>query len=296
MRITKIKKEKKYKKLTLNDVEKILGKPEKNKGKNYFWQCPYCMDSHKDNMRFNEEKGVLWCFADSWHSKEVLRKMEDREEKDEPTVKSHSVPKWVTMQEKYIEYMAQCNWDLLENQEMLDYVYKKRGLSKKVIDLVGLGFDSEANKFVIPIFGLKEDMITDFELRDYSDKKVISRVGGGHNTVAVIYGTQKAKTCFFTEGFLDGYALLQYLFDKKQTDFTIYSCSHGAESLLKCLPAVNFSQFDEIKLMFDADEAGDKATKAIIEQYPFIKDSRKFLFDAKVKDVGEWVLCQALFA
>lgn len=283
-----------YNNLTLYQVTSILGEPTGKQGGEYVWQCPYCMDSHKDNMRFNERKGLLWCFADPEHSKEVLKKMNRKESDYKPV--ANSVPKWVTMQEKYVEYMAQCNWDLLENQEMLDYVYKKRGLSKKVIDLVGMGFDSEANQFVIPIFGLKEDMITDFELRAYGDKKIISRVGGGHNTVAKIYGVSKAKTLYITEGFLDGYALLQYLFDKNQEDFAIYSCSHGAESLLKCLPAVNFSNFEEIKLMLDADEAGDKATKAILEYYPFIKDSRKFLFDAKVKDVGEWVLCQALFA
>lgn len=285
------------KEITLYDIKKILGEPTGKSGSEYVWQCPYCMDSHKDNMRFNERKGLLWCFADPEHSKEVLKKMNGKESDYKPVAKSaNSVPKWVTMQEKYVEYMVQCQEELLNNQELLDYVYKKRGLSKKVIDLVGLGFDSEANQFVIPIFGLKEDMITDFELRAYGDKKVISRVGGGHNTVSVIYGTQKSKTCFFTEGFLDGYALLQYLFDKNQTDFTIYSCSHGAESLLKCLPAVNFSNFEEVKLMLDADEAGDKATKAILEYYPFIKDSRKFLFDSGVKDIGDWVLCQALFA
>jgi hypothetical protein len=198
--------------ITLYDIKKILGEPTGKSGGEYVWQCPYCMDSHKDNMRFNERKGLLWCFADPEHSKEVLKKMNGKESDYKSVAKS--VPKWVTMQEKYIEYMAQCQEELLNNQDLLDYVYKKRGLSKKVIDLVGMGFDSEANQFVIPIFGLKEDMITDFELRLYSDKKVISRVGGGHNTVAVIYGTQKAKTCFFTEGFLDGYALLQYLFDK----------------------------------------------------------------------------------
>ena len=283
-----------YNNLTLSQVTSILGQPTGKQGGEYVWQCPYCMDSHKDNMRFNERKGLLWCFADPEHSKEVLKKMNGKESDYKPV--ANPVPKWVTMQDKYVEYMAQCQEELLNNQELLDYVYKKRGLSKKIVDLVGLGFDSEANQFVIPIFGLKEDMITDFELRAYGDKKVISRVGGGHNTVAVIYGTQKAKTCFFTEGFLDGYALLQYLFDKNQIDFTIYSCSHGAESLLKCLPAVNFSNFEEIKLMLDADEAGDKATKAILEYYPFIKDSRKFLFDAGVKDIGEWFLCQALFA
>lgn len=276
------------KEITLYDIKKILGEPTGKQGGEYVWQCPYCMDSHKDNMRFNERKGLLWCFADPEHSKEVLKKMNGKESDYKPIAKS--VPKWVTMQDKYVEYMAQCQEELLNNQELLDYVYKKRGLSKEVIDLVGLGFDSEVNQFVIPIFGLKEDMITDFELRAYGDKKVISRVGGGHNTVAVIYGTQKAKTCFFTEGFLDGYALLQFLLDKNQSDFTIYSCSHGAESLLKCLPTVNFSNFDEVKLMLDADECGTKATKTIIENYVFIKDARKFLFDSNCKDFCQWYL------
>lgn len=287
------------KELTLYDIKKILGEPTGKLGGEYVWQCPYCMDSHKDNMRFNERKGLLWCFADPEHSKEVLKKINGNKNEYQPVKKTSvpEVPKWEVMQEKYVEYMTQCQEELLTNQELLDYVYKKRGLSKKVIDWVGLGFDSEAQQFVIPIFGLKEGCsITDFELRAYGDKKVISRVGGGHNTVAMIYGAAKAKTLYFTEGFLDGYALLQFLLDKNQSDFTIYSCSHGAESLLKCLPSVNFSNFEEIKLMLDADEAGDKATKAIIEQYPFIKDSRKFLFDAGVKDIGEWVLCQALFA
>ena len=280
-----------YNNLTLNQVTSILGQPTGKQGGEYVWQCPYCLDSHKDNMRFNERKGLLWCFADPEHSKEVLKKMNGKESDYKPVAKSaNSVPKWVMMQEKYVEYMAQCQEELLNNQELLDYVYKKRGLSKKVIDLVGLGFDSEANKFVIPIFGLKENMITDFELRDYSDKKVISRVGGGHNTVAMIYGAAKAKTLYFTEGFLDGYALLQFLLDKNQSDFTIYSCSHGAESLLKCLPTVNFSNFEEVKLMLDADEAGDKATRAIIENYVFIKDARKFLFDSNCKDFCQWYL------
>ena len=282
--------------ITLYDIKKILGEPTGKQGGEYVWQCPYCMDSHKDNMRFNERKGLLWCFADPEHSKEVLKKMNKNDRPVQRTSVSE-VPKWEIMQEKYIEYMVQCQEELLNNQELLDYVYKKRGLSKKVIDWVGLGFDSEANQFVIPIFGLKEGCaITDFELRAYGDKKIISRVGGGHNTVAMIYGAAKAKTLIFCEGFMDGYALLQFMLDKKQTDFTIYSCSHGAESLLKCLPSVNFSNFEEVKLMLDNDEAGDKATKSIIEQYPFIKDSRKFLVDSGCKDVGEFLLCQALFS
>lgn len=281
------------KEITLDDIKKILGQPTGKSGGEYVWQCPYCLDSHKDNMRFNERKGLLWCFADPEHSKEVLKQMNGNKNEYQPVQKTSvpEVPKWEVIQEKYVEYMVQCQEELLNSQELLDYVYKKRGLSKKVIDRVGLGFDSEAQQFVIPIFGLKEGgKITDFELRAYGDKKVISRVGGGHNTVAMIYGAAKAKTLYFTEGFLDGYALLQFLLDKNQSDFTIYSCSHGAESLLRCLPTVNFSNFEEVKLMLDADEAGDKATKAIIENYVFIKDARKFLFNSNCKDFCQWYL------
>ena len=282
-----------YDNITLDQVKQILGEPTKKIGAELCFQCPYCMDSHKDNMRFNERKGLLWCFADPEHSKEVLKKMSGNKNEYQPVQKTSvsEVPKWEVMQEKYVEYMEQSIEELMSNQELLDYVYKKRGLTRKVIDLVGLGFDSETNQFVIPIFGLKEGCkITDFELRAYGDKKVISRVGGGHNTVAMIFGCDKAKTLYFTEGFLDGYALLQYLLDKNQSDFTIYSCSHGAESLLKCLSSVNFSNFEEVKLMLDNDEAGDKATKAIIENYVFIKDARKFLFDSNCKDFCQWYL------
>ena len=274
------------KEITLDQVTSILGQPTGKQGGEYVWQCPYCMDSHKDNMRFNERKGLLWCFADPEHSKEVLKKM-NNDYKPMPKT-DNSTPKWVTMQEKYVEYMMQCNEELLSNQEMLDYVYKKRGLSKKVVSLTGLGFDSEANQFVIPIFGLKEDMITDFELRAYGDKKIISRVGGGHNTVAVIYGNQKAKTLYIVEGMIKGYVLTQFLLEKNNKDFTVYSCSNGAKSLLKCMPTINFSNFEEVKLMLDADECGTEATNEIISYYPFCKDVRAFLFDSGCKDFDQW--------
>lgn len=283
------------KELTLDQVKSVLGEPRTKIGGEYVWQCPYCMDSHKDNMRFNEQKGLLWCFADPEHSKEVLRQIAGREKREVVVKMETEQPKWEIMQEKYGMYLCQCQDELLNNQEILDYLYKKRGLTKKVLDLVCMGYDSEAKQFVIPILGLQENAITDFELRAYGDKKVISRIGGGHNTIAVIYGSQKAKTLYIVEGFLDGYALLQFLLDKNMDDFMIYSCSHGVNSLLKCMPMINFANFGEVKLMLDADEAGDKATKEIIEQYPFIKDARQFLFDTGCKDVGEWVVCQALF-
>lgn len=290
--------------ITLEQIESALNEKARKVGRDYVFQCPICKDRGKNNLIFSPDKGLLKCFScsnneGSQYVLDLINKQKSKTDHVKPKKESkieNVIPKWEIMQEKYVEYMSQCNEELLNNQEMLDFFYKTRGITPKIISYVGLGIDSEANKIVIPIFGLKEDMITDFEIRENSKEKIISRVGGGHSTIAVIYGLKKAKTLYIVEGMLDGYALLQFLLDKKQTDFTIYSCSNGVKSLFNCLPAINFSNFEEVKLMLDNDIKGDSATNEIIEKYPFIKDSRQFLIDSKCKDFSEWFLCQALFA
>ena len=52
------------KEITIEILRDYLGEPEKQAGSEYMWQCPYCQDTHRDNLKFNEDKGVVWCFAD----------------------------------------------------------------------------------------------------------------------------------------------------------------------------------------------------------------------------------------
>lgn len=283
--------------ITLDEVINVLGQPRTKLSGEYVWQCRYCGDSHKDNMRFNEDKGLLWCFADPEHSKEIVKeiyaKRKDEEYKGNyvPIKKveiKNVIPKWEINKEKYLEYMCLTQDYLLNNDELLEYVYKKRGLTKKALGLLGWGFDHTENCFTIPIFSLKYDCITDFELRQKSDKKEIRRVGGGCSTIAQIYGCRKAKSLFITEGFIDGGVLYQWMSDRGQKDFTIYSCSHGVSSLYNCLNEICFSDFDEIKLILDNDADGDKWTEKIIETFPFIVDKRGFLKNKGVKDICDY--------
>ncbi len=61
--------------LTLELLITHLGQPIKKVGDEYFWKCPQCIDTHKDNLKFNHRKGVLYCFANSDHSKMLLKEI-----------------------------------------------------------------------------------------------------------------------------------------------------------------------------------------------------------------------------
>lgn len=285
--------------ITLEQLQNICGNYSSKSGENYFFQCPICKDSHRDNLVFNSKRQIIKCFKDNSHTLEVLRIINEKYKKDfsinhKPLSennfsirKPEEKPIWEKRQQKYLEYLLLAQEKLMFNRELLKYIKDKRGLTEKTLDLCGIGFDDTENCFTIPIFSLKHDCITDFELRQHGEKK-IRRIGGGCATIAKICGLNKAKTLYIVEGFIDGMTLMQWLLDKYQKDFTIYSCSNGVSSLINCLNEINFSNFDEIKLILDNDEAGDEATDKIIEKYPFIKDSRKFLKDSGLKDINEF--------
>ena len=53
-----------------------LGEPDYYIGEHsYKWQCPYCKDTHRDNLIYDEAKGVIWCFANDEHAPKVLKDM-----------------------------------------------------------------------------------------------------------------------------------------------------------------------------------------------------------------------------
>lgn len=293
--------------LTLSDITAVLGEPTKKQGREVLWQCPLCKDSHKDNLRFNPDKGILWCFAGGQeHAVEVLKMInanrKDREYRPmttsyEPKSTVNTIHQWELNRDEYLEYMLLAQQELFKRQDLLDYIYEKRGLRKETLELCGVGFDPSegANgSWVLPIFSLKYGCIVDFELREHGDKKLIKRVGGGCATIAEIYGRKQAKTLYILEGQFKSYALVQYLLDKSIKNFSVYSCSNGVGSLFNCMNEINFSNFEEVKLMLDADDEGSKVTEKIIAQMPFIKDVRGFLFKSGHKDFDSWLVNEVL--
>lgn len=281
--------------ITLEQVTTICGNYTSKNGVNYTFRCPICSeeghDKKGDNLIYNSDRHIIKCFANQNHTLEILSRINKqypiKREYKEFVPKIYEPPIWEIRQSKYLEYLLLAQEKLMFNRELLKYIKDKRGLTEKTLDLCGIGFDDTENCFTIPIFSLKHDCITDFELRQYGEKK-IRRIGGGCATIAKIWGLSKAKTLYIVEGFIDGMTLTQWLLEKNQKDFTVYSCSNGVGSLLGCMREINFSNFNEIKLILDNDEAGDGVTNAIINKYPFIKDSRKFLKDSGLNDVNEF--------
>ena len=304
--------------LTLNDITDHLGQPRTKIGTELIWQCPICMDKSKDNLHYNPNKNVLWCFANQEHNKQILSEIMKKKH-EEKKMSNVEIPKYVKCQERYIYYQIFCNDMLLGkfNKDLLDemlkigmcnkkeyethikvantdkplgaleYLYKSRGIGKQAVEECGIGIDFFEHRWVIPIYDMTSTLVG-FEYRelDFKNKKIKKEVGTP-TCLARIYGALNSKQAIVVEGLLDGIVLSQLA-----KDSLILSCSNGVQGTLKCLSQLQFNKYDEIKLILDADNAGSAETEKIITQYPFIKDCRKFLFDSGVKDIGEWYMAK----
>lgn len=285
-----------FEKLTLDKIEAYLGYAEKQIGGEYIWQCPYCQDKHRDNLKFNPKKGVLYCFASNGeHSQRILKEIYAKD-KNSKTVSFNNInsakynnkciikPKSDNQidiftqekQEELLLYMAKCNEDLLRHDKALKYIEKHRGFNKNTVENCGIGIDLKTHKWVMPTFKYSanpaECTITGFEFRDRNlTKKQISRSKGTPTSMAMINCyTSKTEILAIVEGYMDGYALYQYLTEQNQIEFYhIVTPSNGVNSLLKYIQEIEFSKYKKCYLFIDNDEAGNTTAETIIQRYPF---------------------------
>ena len=288
--------------ITLADIREVLGQNGKKSNNNWLFQCPICRDSSADNLVVKGNGAYIHCFSCSNNEggkyvlTEIERKRAEERKKEQQYV--NDTPRFLDkkLQEQYMEYMLLTNEDLLKNQELLDLLYEKRGIDKQTVDDCCIGYDDTEEHWVIPIFSLKYDyMVMGFEYRrknfdKYDNGSKVRREKGYITDICPVWGKKKAKTLYILEGFLDAMCLHQYLREKNQEDYTIYSCSNGVSSLLNVMNSICFANFNEVKLMLDTDNAGCEITDKIIDKFPFIKDSRGFLFKGDYKDFGEWYM------
>lgn len=308
--------------LTLEDIREYTGQQGRKIGQEYVFMCPACFDEKgKDNLHFNEKKGILWCFANEQHSKDILSEIMKKKHESK-RMENKEIPAYIKNQEQYLYYMELCNSALLgtltkdwidevnsknmfeqnEYEFYLDliktdnaektrtYLKQQRGINTHTIELTGLGFDFKARKWVIPIFNMNCEIVG-FRYRgaSFSEKKVWTEKGTP-KTLARFYGANTAKTCYCVEGEWDSLIMVQWLLENNQKDFMVVSPSNGASSLLSVIPQLQLNKFDKIKLILDNDNAGDKATEKIIKKYPMIIDSRDFLKNSGIKDINDYYL------
>ncbi len=310
--------------ITLQELKEYLGDYERKAGDEYFWQCPMCNDTHKDNLKYNSEKDVLACFADYSHShtiiKDIVKKLyQEKKEKEaaeehKPTKQQRAVTKEELfstvevyserVQEELIMYQCECTDSLLNHQKSLDYLYNVRGIKKDTVEFMGIGIDLNLRKWVFPTFkystSAEKNYLIGFEYRnpdfDYNKpKKEIRRYKYQKDCVAYSMPTGLAMINAFTpntkvlvviEGYIDGYLLWQFLESKNQAKFYhIVTSSNGVGSLLRQLSVVDFSAYQKFYLYIDNDKAGNENAQKILERYPFFER-----FICNCKDFGEWYL------
>lgn len=295
--------------LTFELLEDYLGPPARRKHDEYEWQCPVCAyyggDTHKDNLKFNARKRVLQCFADPEHSRALLSEIYRQEWEEIKEV--HKEDKKLHI--KYEELEEEQKMQLKEKQEKYtnnlqtnisgelgNILYGFRGLTMETANAVGLGYDSENNYWTIPTFRYTTSINTNdidligFEYRptDFS-KNGIKREAGQTNTLAMINKyNSKTEILVIVEGYLDGYALYQYLTEQGQAEYyQIVTCSNGVQSLLKQVATIEFNKYKKWYLFIDNDEAGRNTASKILEMYPFITD---YTLPCGCKDFNEHYL------
>lgn len=307
--------------LTLNDITDHLGQPRTKIGTELIWQCPICMDKSKDNLHYNPNKNILWCFANEEHSKVILSEIMKKKH-EEKKMSNVEIPKYVKCQEQYLMYQILCNdallgkfnkdWisalnnagmleeneydsylDLINSdkpQKAREYLKQQRGINISTIEQTGLGFDFYARKWVIPIFDMSCNLVG-FRYRGalFSEKKVWTEKGTP-KTLARFYGADTAKTCYCVEGEWDSLIMVQWLLENNQKDFMVVSPSNGASSLLSVMPQLQLNKFEQIKLIMDNDSAGDKATEEVLKTYPMVVDGRGFLKQSGINDINDFYL------
>ena len=260
-----------------------LGQPEKQVGNEYFWQCPYCKDSGRDNLKFNAEKGILWCFGNYEHAPKMLKeiiknnkgKIEFKTSKStidntERYKRFFTIPKQLEF--KY--YMLESNQTLLKQPLRLNFLLKKRGINALTVKEVKLGVDLNKKKWVIPTFQYsteRSNIILGFEYRPLNlSKDGLTREKGAPTGLAMINSYKPTtEVLAIVEGYFDGYALYQHLREVKQLKYYhIVTPSNGVQSLLKYISQVDLSKYKRAYLYLDNDDVGNTVAEKIIEKYP----------------------------
>ena len=164
--------------LTIYDVIAVVGDYERKRQDEYEFQCPLCAneghDYHKDNLKFNERKGVLQCFANSEHSKQIFKKIIKNIKNNSSydfntenyTYKNSNAELTEERKEEFLARAIVYNQELLQSDFLLEVLFESRGITKETVAETYIGYNNELKCWVFPTFEYNTSTYT-------SDNKII---------------------------------------------------------------------------------------------------------------------------
>ena len=269
--------------LTLDLVIEHLGQPIRKNGSEYEWQCPICKDRGKDNLKFNSQKGVLYCFADESHARTILsgimRNHKDLYSKDKKEYVNRIVEAEKYQENKitpekqkiFLNYMLECNASLLNDSKVLEFLRNRRGITQETVSNTGMGIDKVKRHWTIPTFRYGTGELIGFEYRppDLSKKGLCREKNTPTGLAEINCYTPQTEILVIVEGYFDGYALLQHLTEINQiAQYHIVTPSNGVQGLLRQIKCIDFRKYKHFELFIDNDETSRPIANKIIEQYP----------------------------
>ena len=295
-------------KVTLTELMFLLGEPTRIEGDEYLWQCPDCLDTGKNNLKFNARKVVLSCMSDKDNHKSVYAKiMKMRKEiekaeknlpnKDKPVIKVTS------------EMLKKFNADVLAKPKALEFIHKKRGITQDTVKDLKIGYcngqevnvSQDSCHWVFPAFN-QDGMLIGAEFRhpefiEYRPKQKLFHTHNLGRVLCKINPNIEGKNAIFTEGFIDGILMYQWLKENNiHTQYDIFTGSNGASSIVTLLDAFDFSEYEKVIFCLDKDKNTDPTKKSMkgVEAMNAIKAKIKHViydmhFDCKCcKDFNDY--------
>lgn len=296
--------------ISVDELRAVLGAETKSKYGTYYFRCPECAkygkDTKGDNLVFNSSNGKLRCFGCGegqttvlkminevrqkngyWNHENFEKRQNLKKQREEQAKK----PLWYEInKEELFQYQCEAEQELLEARPIVEWLYEKHGINRQTIEDCGIGLDCDKNAICFPIYSIShEQMLVGFEYRLIGDKKQIWRTPQAPACLASIWGRTAAPNIIICEGFKDAYCLKQMLeLQNKAGDYYILTPANGVADIKNHLPLIDFTQYKTCYLLLDNDEAGDKVTAEILEEYTFFIDKRGFLKKNNIEDVADY--------
>lgn len=270
--------------ITAEQLIAICGPPSRISGSQYYFRCPVCSagggDKHGDNLLFNENKGLLKCYACGGERK-VLQMINNKYITPVMPIRTRSrlKVKWfeINTDNIYNYYLA-----TISEPKPFELIYQKFRWPQESLENVGYDpnpshlFPSLTEpSLIFPVINF-EDQIVGFEARAIQEKKLRHTKDLPNCLAFFKRGYKKLVIC---EGFKDAFTF-NLLYPNIERD--IATPSNGVGTLRQALESINISYYDEIVLVLDNDRAGSEMTSKIIREFGNrFKDGRKFLKNNK---------------